>query len=251
MKTLVSTSMILCLFLLSSCKKSEDSPVAPEAPPLRKISFSKYGSQLDASYYKAWSDSSWEKYKESKVINGAPYVAILTSAGNTYFYNEFGYAGYQPANLQPIIFDSPISLPDTLTFGVPCTIQTSFYYQSNNYTMKQECTARDTVNVSIPLGFFTGCLWVGTKNTLSAGGQSQSDTSVSWMAVGPSTIKGTSNSGSTVVMVRGRVNGKGWNMAFPKTTGTRDIKSQANPSQDILDVIHPPFLFVGGMSAKR
>ena len=204
------------LFFIT-CKKSESSPTAPE--PAKKYMFlNGYGSLLDSSYYKVWSDSSWEKFNRVVTVSGKTCVTLINSEGNEYFYDVIGYAGFKPKGESVIMFDHTLpQLPDSLVFNQSYVRETSFYYRGYIYTMKYEQSLMDTVAVSVAFGFFNPCLWFSSKATLSAGGQSDVQNTQFWLAKGPSDIRQTLNSGVTLVMVRGVVNGRSWGMGLFKT----------------------------------
>jgi len=175
-----------------------------------------YGMYLDSAYYEIWSDSSWEKFNHIINFNGHNYVTTINKNGDEYYYDAVGYAGFKAKGQSLIIFDKPVSsFPDSIVFGQEYTRGTTFYYQGYNYTMKYQQTLQDTVSVSVPFGVFDRCLWFKSTYTLSAGGQSSTSSGQFWLAQGPGAIKQTLNSGITIVMVRGIVNGKGWGMPFP------------------------------------
>jgi hypothetical protein len=230
--------VVLVLFVLAftACHKSDDSPTNPSA--LQKmLSLTAYGSSLDTSYFKVWSDSSWEKYSKVRNVNGIDYLVTVTSAGNTYYYGKSGYAGLQPSGMSLILFDTPLQLPSTIPFKQSIKIQTTFYADSYNYTLVYDYYLNDTVNVSVPFGSFTGCAWFTVNMTLSAGGQSQSQSTDTYMAVGPSTIKTVSSNGSAVVMVRGNVNGRSWGMSLAKVTAQSSGRSNLIQQDVLVDLL--------------
>ena len=49
--------------------------------------------------------------------------------------------------------------------------QTTFFHNGYSYTLLQEYTLRDTVQLALPFGQFNTCAWLTAKVTLSAGGQ--------------------------------------------------------------------------------
>lgn len=238
MKTFITVCFLISSILSFSCKK-EDSPVStPTPPPPKIILLTGYGSSIDSSFYKMWSDSSWERFNRIVTVNGITYVTVITNDGNEYYYSVLGYAGFKPQGQSLIIFDRPLpSLPDTIIFNQTYVRETSFFYQGYNYSLKAEQSLQDTVSVTVPFGTFNPCLWFKSKNTLSAGGQSEVQNTQFWLAKGPSDIKQTLNSGLTIVMVRGRVNGQGWGMPFPKQLPA----TRSDPSSFIADIAKPLF----------
>jgi hypothetical protein len=221
---------ILILFLLSfillfteSCKKS-DNPITPNVAQ-KNIDVAGYSSSLDSDYYAVWSDSSWEKFNRIITISGVTYITMINNTGDEYYYSAAGYAGFIPAGESLILFDKPIpGIPDTMVSNTVYTSGTAFYYQGNNFSVQNENTLLDTVNVSIPLGNFNCCIYMKSKSTITASSQSQTQSSYWWAAKGPSTIKQTLNSSITIVLVRGIINGEGWGMAFPEKSPPSESK---------------------------
>jgi hypothetical protein len=216
MKRFFCTLLLIAPLLFLSCEK-EDSPVSNQTPtpsPPKTIALYGYGSYIDSAYYKMWSDSSWEKFNQVTIINGTTYVTTINNNGDEYYYDALGYAGFNAKSQSLIIFDKPVtSLPDTLVFGQKYIRETTFFYQGYNYSLRYEQILQDTVSVSVPFGIFNPCLWFKSTSTLSAGGQSSVSTGQFWLAIGPADIKQTLNSGNTIIMIRGVVNGEGWGMS--------------------------------------
>jgi hypothetical protein len=233
----INLSLLILSLLCLSCKK-EDSPVSPTPSP-KIMLLSEYGSLIDSAFYKMWSDSSWERFNQVVTLNGITYVTVISNDGNEYYYSALGYAGVKPQGQSLIIFDRPLpSLPDTVVFGQTYTRETSFFYQGYNYSLKYEQYLQDTVSISVPFGTFNPCLWFKSMSTLSAGGQSQTQNGEFWLARGPSDIKQTLNSGLTIVMVRGRVNGQGWGMPFAKQSPDNIFKES---HRFVADIVKPLF----------
>jgi hypothetical protein len=214
MRPLIFVYVLVIAPILLSCSK-DDSPVS--TPPPRTIRLIDYGSTLDSAYYKKWSDSSWEKFNRIVTVNGITYATTISSDSTEYYYTALGYAGLKGRGLLLILFDNPLtSLPETLTFGQNYRRETTFYYQGYNFSLQIDESLEDTVSVSVPFGTFNPCLWLKVKTTVTGAGQSQAQSGQIWLARGPSDVKQVLYSGATIVMVRGRVNGQGWGMPFPK-----------------------------------
>jgi hypothetical protein len=215
MKTLTLFFFSFALLFTESCKKS-DNPITP-SDTNKKIRVSGYGLSIDSFYFTIWSDSSWEEYNKTISIGGITYTTVINNSGDEYYYSAIGYAGWKPKGESLILFDEPLPiLPDTMECNKVYLRNTTFFYQGYNYSIQYEHTLFDTVNVSIPLGIFNCCLYMKTKATVTVSTQSQTQTSYWWAAKGPATIKQTLNSGNTIVLVRGVINGQGWGMSFPK-----------------------------------
>jgi len=223
-------------FISLSCNKSAVTDSPPDTlPPPKFMLLRNYSVYIDSLYYKAWSDSTWERFARFTTLNGISYSVTITDAGNEYYYGPLGYSGFKPKGQSLIIFDAPMpSLPDTVLFNITYTRQTTFYFQGYNYTMKAEQMLQDTVSVSVPFGIFRPCLWFSGKTTLSAGGQSDMQSTQSWLAIGPGDIKETLNSGVTIIMVRGRVNGRGWGMSLNKGEGQDSAERASHFATDIM-----------------
>jgi hypothetical protein len=219
--TLLFLLISVSLFLFS-CKKS-DNPVSPD-PPVKTFIMSGYGTLIDSNYFKIWSDSSWEKYNRYVSINGNYYITLINNTGDEYYYSTIGYSGFKSNGQSLIMFDKPITgLPDTVSFNQTYSRSTTFYYQGYNYTFNMEYTLLDTTSVYTSFANFNSCLHTRSKGTISVSTQTDVQTSYSWIAKGPSDIKQTLNSGSTISMARGIVNGKGWGMPLPKIQVKNDF----------------------------
>lgn len=215
MKTFISVCLLVSSLFSFSCKK-ENSPVSTLTPQ-RIMALAGYGFVIDSSFDRVWSDSSWEKFNQIVTVNGTTYVTVITNDGYEYYYSVLGYAGFKPQGQSLILFDRPMpSLPDTMIFTQTFTSEASFSSQDYSYSLKVEQSLQDTVSVSVPFGTFDPCLWIKSKSTISAAGQSDVQNIQSWLAKGPSDIKQTLNSGVTIMMVRGEVNGQWWGMPLTK-----------------------------------
>lgn len=225
MRKMLMICLILCSAVLSSCNRTP-APTAPGSPNppsqsngSQAFSFAGYGSLLDSTYYKVWSDSSWEEFDMDTTINGTSYAVLLDNTGYEYFYGPNGYDGFEPYGGPLVIFDSTLaSLPDTMVEGKTYTLRTTFSTQGLDYTLTDQEVLKDTGSVTVPFGTFVDCLHLQSTSTVSAGGQSQTQTTQYWYAKGPSDIKRTyENSGQTILMAYGDVNDQGWGTSTAMT----------------------------------
>lgn len=211
MKLLLAISLIVCSVLLYSCSRTP-SPTAPGSPQSTlTLSFSGYGEILDSTYYKVWSDSSWEEFAMDTTISGTTYAVLLTSTGYEYFYGPDGFAGFWPYGGSLIMFDSSLaSLPDSLVKGKTYTLETTFASGGLNFTLTDQETLEDSGSVTVPFGTFSDCVELQSTIAISGGGQSQSQTTQYWYAKGPSDIEQQPSGGATILMAYGFVNGRTW-----------------------------------------
>ena len=234
MKIYLCLVLSTCALLFISCKKSSSLPTQP-ALPQKPITLDGYGIFIDSSYYELWSDSSWEQFNRVLVINGITYTTVINNDSDEYYYDALGYAGFQSKGLSLIIFDKTLpSLSDTVVIGQTYEQATTFFYAGYNYSLTYETTFTDTVSISVPIGIFSPCLWFTGTSTLTVQGQPSVSTFQDWDAKGPGAIKETLNSGITIVMLRGRVNGKGWGMPFSKTSTSVTKATSASFMQKLL-----------------
>jgi hypothetical protein len=237
MKKLLVKIVALFLILIASCGKSDNSVNAPgtSTPQIKTIPAKNYILHLDSTYYKMWSDSSWEKFNGDTIINGKSYIKVINSVGTEYYYTTLGYAGVKAIGDTLILFDKELtSLPDTLEIGKKYNLSTTFNYYGYNYTLNSEETLLDTVSVSVPFGVVNSCLWLNIKTTISSGALSQIGNSQSWLAPNIYAIKKTLSAGSTIIMVKGVVNGKGWGMSFPKDESLKPKSGSANFFEELM-----------------
>ncbi len=224
--------LMLALFSFISCDNASTGSDDEDS-----ISMDAYSSALDNAYYKVWSDNSWEEYNRIITIDSKTYITTITDEGTEYYYSSEGYAGFKPYGESLILFDKPMaSLPDKVVFNKKYTSQTTFPYQGYNYTMKIEEILMDTVSVSVPCGNFNSCLWFKTTSSMTSLVESSTSNGQFWLAIGPSDIKQTLNSGTTITMVRGHVNGQNW--------GTVNLSELPNISKkqssfSLADIIRP------------
>ncbi len=178
------------------------------------LSLAGYGEALDSTYYKVWSDSSWETFYTDTTINGTAYAVLLNNSDNEYFYGPDGYSGFGQYGGSVVLFDSALaSLPDSMLEGTPYTAQTTFSYQGTSYTLIDQETLLDTATVTVPFGTFTDCLV--RQSVTAVNGVLQSVT-LYWLAKGPSDIARQDYSGYTILMAYGVVNGQGWGVSLSR-----------------------------------
>ena len=237
MKKLLVEIVPFFLILIASCGKSDNSVIAPGTfmPQIKAIPSKNYILHLDSTYYKMWSDSSWEKFNGTAIINGKSYIKVINSVGTEYYYTTLGYAGVKPGGDSLILFDKELtSLPDTLEIGKTYDLSTTFQYNGYNYALNSEETLSDTVSVAAPFGVVNSCLWLNIKTTISSGNLSQVGNSQSWLAPNIFAIKKTLSTGSTILMVKGIVNGNGWGMSFPKDELLNKISGAAKFFEELM-----------------
>ncbi len=213
MKRSLYTSLIVLSVLLEACNAGP-APTAPAGLSIPKsravpMSVAGYGESLDSTYFKMWSDSSWDEFYMDTTLNGIPYSIILTSAGNENLYGPNGYSGFGQYGGSIILFDSALaSLPDTMVGGTPYTTQTTFSYQGGTYVLVDQETLVDSVTVSVPIGTFTNCRILESVGAIN--GVLQYATYF-WLAKGPSDIIEEYNTvygPYSIQMAYGEVNGQ-------------------------------------------
>jgi hypothetical protein len=198
---------------------------APTQPTFSgKTTLNGFGVTFDSSYYKVWSDSSWETFNGDTTINGTTYIAIMASDSSEYLYDSLGYSGFvlpQIYGSEIIIFDAPLpSIPDTLTGGLTYVSQTTFSFQGTSYSLIDQENLVDTGTVQTPFGTFTGCPGIQSTQAITSGGAViAGGDEVYWLAKGPSVVEqDLIDFGYSIVMEYGVVNGKGWGVSFPKVS---------------------------------
>ncbi len=198
--------------MLYSCSRTP-APTAP-APPRQTpvvVSLKGYGEALDSTYYKVWSDSSWESFEKDTTVNGTNYTVIVDNTGFENVYGPNGYAGFGQYGSPIIMFDSTLaSLPDSMVEGKTYDDTTTFSDQGFGYVLAEETVVKDTGAVTVPFGTFSDCVHMQSVTSISGAGQSQSQTDQYWYAQGPSDIKRILNTGQTILMAYGFVNGRAW-----------------------------------------
>ena len=217
MRTIIGV-VLVALLACAACKNDDSSNPAGSQTPLQ-ISLSGFGTTLDSLYVKVWSDSSSERFGGDTVIGGTLYVYTVTDAGTREYYSIRGYAGWQPAGYEPILFDSAVaSLPQNLTAGVVIERRTTFTAQDASYALDWKYTLVDTGTVALRFGTFHGCPHLSVNATISSGSQSQNSVGEDWLGKDIGTVKIIANQ-QTILMVHGVVNGRSWGMAFPGMAG--------------------------------
>lgn len=216
MRTLVGICLVLSSIMLYSCNRTP-APTSPAAksqtPP--SFSFTGYGSTLDSTYYKVWSDSSWQAFYMDTTIGGTTYAVLEDNTGYLYFYGPSGYDGFWPYGGNLIMFDSTLApLPDTMVEGKTYTLKTTFTTQGIGYILTDQEVLEDTSSVTVPFGTFSDCLHLQSTASVSGGGQTQTQTAQYWYAKGPSDVKQIyQSSGETILMAYGFVNGRYWGVS--------------------------------------
>ncbi len=217
---------ILSALLYSSCSNNNAAiPTSPQVPnPGLKVSIAGYGQSIDSTFYKVWSDSSWEEFLMDTTISGTVYSVVMDNGGNEYFYSPSGnYSGFWLYGGSLIMFDSAlVSLPDTLVEGQAYTRQTTFSYQGASYTFGEQDAILDTTTVSVPFGTFSDCPVLQSTQIIQGAGQSTGGITVYWLAKGPSDVYRQYNTGSlygypySIYMAYGVVNDIGWGVVLSK-----------------------------------
>ncbi|MBI5214702.1 MAG: hypothetical protein HY960_03010 [Ignavibacteriae bacterium] len=235
MKTIVPYLTTIVFLLFISCSEDEQPSGPPPPPPPKKISVRGYGALLESSYYKIWSDSSWEKFNRLITVNRVLYATTIDNHQNEFYYSEFGYAGVKPKGQPLLLFDSiPAPLPETLIAMETYRRRTTYTYGGNNYTVVTDQILLDTATVTVSFGTFSSCLWFKTINRVAVNGYLQETDSRTWLAKGPSSIQYESHVEERFKMVRGRVNGQGWGMPYPKSQPDSPMLSPSNLSAIVL-----------------
>ncbi len=238
MNTLFKFFIPLFCIVFLSCSKEETTAPTPGPPPPKKISTRGYGAVLDSSYYKIWSDSSWEKFNRFVTINKTLYATTVDNNRDEYYFSEKGYAGVKPYNEPLLLFDSiPAPLPETLIVKETYRRRTTYTYKGNNYTIVTDQILLDTTTVTVGFGTFSTCLWFKTINKVSVNGYLQESDSRTWLAKGPASIQYESHFEVRFKMVRGRVNYQGWGMPYPKSSANTPIESESNIHKTIVKPI--------------
>jgi len=208
MKFLSGLSLIVSTIMFYSCSTNP----SPTAPPSQvnsvPLSLDGYGENLDSTYYKVWSDSSWEEFYADTTINGTVYAVIMDNTGFENIYGPNGYSGFGQYGGSVVMFDSALgSLPDTMIGGQTYSAQTTFYSQGASYLFTDQETILDTTTVATPFGTFTDCI---VRQSLAALNGVVQSVTVYWLAKGPSDIARQYYNGYTILMAYGVVNGQGW-----------------------------------------
>ena len=215
MKSLTLICIIFCAVIIYSCNNNPISNTTIPSHGTQKISLNGYGAKLDSTYFKVWSDSSWESFDMDTTISGTPYTVLIDNTGYEYFYGPNGYSGFWPYGGNLVMFDSVLAdPPDSMTEGKTYTEETTFNSQGINYVIKAEATPIDTATVTVPFGTFKNCIWIQSTTSISGAGQTNISTTQYWYAKGPSAIEKQYSTGINILMAYGSVNGQGWGGTF-------------------------------------
>jgi len=214
----------ICLIVVSATFCACNNQPVPTQPTFSgMVTLDGFGEAVDTSYYKVWSDSSWQEFYKDTTINSTTYGAILDAYGNEYFYDSSGlYAGFELPQIygeNAIIFDSPLpSIPDTMIGGETYALQTTFSFQSTSYGLVDDETLIDTSTIAVPFGTFAGCPGIESNTAITSGGAAFAGSDIIyWLAKGPSDIEQQLlDFGYSIFMTYGVVNGKGWGVTFSK-----------------------------------
>ncbi len=232
MRTLIGVFLIVASVVLSSCNQtSSPAATSPQFPnPGLAVSLVGYGSTLDSSYYKVWSDSSWQKFYIDTTISGTTYSVLLDDAGNETIYGPDGYSGFGVNGGYVVLFDSALaSPPDTMLEGTTYVSQTTFSYQGASYVLTDQETLLDTTTVTLPFGTFTDCRVLQSVGSING---SLQYVNVYWLAKGPSDIVRQDYTGYTIQMAYGVVNGQDWGItgrALPEIAANQ-VPAAARPA---------------------
>ncbi|HTX99074.1 MAG TPA: hypothetical protein VMG09_03550 [Bacteroidota bacterium] len=238
MRQLLSASLILLAVIALSCSQGSvpnGPPPATQTPvghagPLSVVG---YGETLDSSYYKVWSDNTWEEYSGDTMINGIVYTIIMDNSGYENFYSPAGYAGFGQYGSSPILFDSVLaSVPDTMVVGTTYTAQTTFMYQGSSNVLIDQETLVDSGTVTVPFGTFTNCRVMSSVGAIN--GVLQYAT-VYWLAQGPSDIAreySTAYGPYDIQMSYGEVNGIEWGV--PSSALARRVPGAAGEAPNMI-----------------
>ena len=218
---------VICLLLSSIVFYACNQPGPTQPVFSGTVSLDGYGETIDSSYYKVWSDSSWEQFNGDTTINGLAYTILLASDSSQYFYNASGnYAGFELPQIYGnniIIFDSSLaSLPDTMIGNLTYQQQTTFSFQGISYTLIDDETLVDSGTVVTSFGAFSNCPGIQSNQTIVAGNSAVAASNVVyWLAKGPSVVEQDFYDfygylAYSITMAYGVVNGQGWGVGLSK-----------------------------------
>ncbi len=231
MKSLIGICLLFSLSIFCACNQSTG-PTTPQQLIHGTFTLDGYGEVLDSTYYKVWSDSSWESFYEDTTINGTRYSAFLDAYGDEYLYGPDGsYDGFWLYGWDLIIFNAPLpGVPDTMAGGVTYALTTTFSDQGVSYVLEDDETLLDTGSVTVPFGTFNNCLVLESVNTISSGSVFVAGSNTDyWLAKGPSDIQRwyidiyTGEIIQQIQMAFGVVNGQSWGVIPP----TKSLKRTA------------------------
>ncbi|HUI29424.1 MAG TPA: hypothetical protein VLX91_04335 [Candidatus Acidoferrales bacterium] len=225
MKLLIIACSFCASVIVCSCIRTGSGTTGPKIP--QTIALDGYGEELDSTYYKVWSDSSWEEFYQDTTINGVTYTVLLDAYGEESLYDSAGYSGFiLPQTIfgdTVIIFDAPLpSLPDTMVSGQTYVLKTTFSFQGVSFVLEDDESFQGaTASINLPFGTFTNCPDLVSTQSITGGGETVAGGDLEyWLAKGPSDIQQNINLNNgytyTIEMVYGVVNGQGWGVKYPK-----------------------------------
>jgi hypothetical protein len=215
MKPLRSACLLFLAVFFAACNStpSPTAPATPNGPPV-VFSIADYGESIDSTFFKVWSDSSWDEFYMDTTVNGTRYTILLDNYGNESIYGPGGYSGFGSYGGSIILFDSALAaVPDSLEEGTPYVSQTTFSYQGGQYVLTNYLTLVDTGTVSVPFGTFTDCRLLQSIDVINGVLQ---NAMVYGLAKGPSDILRQYNSAYgtySILMAYGVVNGERWGVS--------------------------------------
>jgi len=225
MRRIVSIGLFIISVAFSACNQ----PAPTQSSFSGKVILDGYGETIDSSYYKVWSDSSWEEFYGDTSINGTTYTILLSSDSSEYIYDSSGnYFGFKLPHIYGeniIVFDSALaSLPDTLIGNLTYVLQTTFSFQGAQYGLIDNETLVDSGTVGTPFGIFTNCPGIQSSQVIVTGGSVIAGSNVVyWLAKGPSVIEQDFYDSFygyylySITMSYGVVNGQTWNVGLSKS----------------------------------
>ncbi|HKI47537.1 MAG TPA: hypothetical protein VKA08_19560 [Balneolales bacterium] len=242
MKSLTFICIIFCAVIIYSCNSNPVSNRPIPAHGSQSISLKGYGAKLDSTYFKVWSDSSWESFDMDTTMSGTTYAVLIDNTGYEYFYGPKGYSGFWPYGGNLVMFDSVLAdPPDSMTEGKTYTEQTTFTSQGINYVIKVEASPIDTATVTVPFGTFKNCIWIQSTTSISGAGQTNTSSTQYWYAKGPSDIEKQYSTGINIMMAYGSVNGQVWggasNKAAPEIMYKRKMTASHQSSNNSLHTL--------------
>jgi len=225
MKPAIITCILSVSVWLCACNNQ---PVPTQPTFSARIALNGYGEVIDSSYYKVWSDSSWEEFYGDTTMNGKTYTVLLQSDSSEYFYDLSGnYSGFELPQIYGytiIMFDSALaSLPDTMIGDLTYAAQTTFSFQGIRYALIDDETLVDSGTVATSFGLFTNCPGIQSNQVIESGGVVVAGSNVVyWLAKGPSIVEQDFYDFYygyllySIVMAYGVVNGQGWGVTLSR-----------------------------------
>ena len=234
---MMKTTVLLAFLILAGCSRNDTlvdvipSPTPTPTPGGVKFPLAPYQDSLDTLYFKVWSDSSWMAYGGTKVIGTTTYFVVKDNAGNEYYYDSAGYAGFYNPGSTVIIFDTPLGAwPDSLQIYGQISESTTFPYQGYSWTMSNTYRLADTSAASAAFGTFDPSLHFQYVSSLVAAGSGSTSSADLWLANGPGQIVQEDMYGNVFIMARGHVNGRYWGVGFAKPSPARTL-SRTRPEE--------------------